>query len=254
MEVMRVVLGCVMAALFCTVACGTTTFTPTATLGPQATSTTTPPLTLGPEATATTTPTFTLGPQATATTTPTFTLGPGATSTTTPTPTLEPQATATTVPHATQAGSSSVGIALFSPDDDVRPGQRFSVEVSLDPRGRGISGVQMRTEYDPEVLQVAKVTPGGLLGEKAAEVQSIIPLIDIGSEPGILSYADARVGVTKPPTPAGVFATIEFRVLESAPTGNETVLKITEVKIADENILEIMDVAVGDALRVMVSP
>jgi hypothetical protein len=129
----------------------------------------------------------------------------------------------------------------------VQQAQEFSVELILDPQGRGISGVQVRIEYDPTILQAVGMERGDSLGPDQVEV----PIFD--EENGVIEYAAARIGPTEPPTPSGLFATLKLRVLESAPPGKETGLRITEVKIPDENIREIRPISIGDDLKLEIS-
>ena len=152
-------------------------------------------------------------------------------------------------PSSTAPVSGPVSIALVSTADVVRLGQEFNVEINVDPRGKGVSGLTVRIEYDPNVLQVVAVQPGTLLGQAPTEAG---PFID--ETTGVLEYATARIGPTKPPTPSDLFATVKFLVLDTAPAGEETSLKITEVAIPDENIQEIREVSIGDEVRVEISP
>ena len=127
--------------------------------------------------------------------------------------------------------------------------------VTLETHGRSISGVQIQVEYDPAILEAVGVEPGELLGEKPAEVKSIIPIIDIDNESGTLLYADVTTGQPQVPTPSGRFATIKFRVLEGALVGGEATLRITEVKIPDESARrEIPGVVINGEVMVEISP
>ena len=109
--------------------------------------------------------------------------------------------------------------------------------------------MQVQIEYDPAIFRVAGAEPGALLGPEPAVAGPIIDEIK-----GVVDYAAARIGPTQPPTPPGLFATLTFLVLETAPSGSTTFLKITEVKIPDENIREIRDVLTGKELEVKISP
>ena len=127
--------------------------------------------------------------------------------------------------------------------------------MTVDPQGRGISGVELKIEFDPAVLQMIDVVPWTLLGEKPEEVRSTIPFTDIDNTLGTLHYADVRVDVTHPPTPPGLLATIKLRVLETAKAGRDTSLRIVDVKIPDENIREIQHILIeSETLTVRVSP
>lgn len=184
-------------------------------------------------------------------------------------PTTEPTATAvveaaTAVPLSTSTvppadttpspTSKPVSVAILSVVRTVRPGEEFSVDLTLDPQGRGISGVQVQIEYDPAIFQIVEVAPGELLGEKPEDVRSVIPFVDIDNESGVLQFRDARIGPTQPPTPTGRFAAIRFQALDTAPTGEQATLRITGAKFPDENIHEIRDVRIGRELKIEISP
>ena len=103
--------------------------------------------------------------------------------------------------------------------------------------------MQLSIDYDPSLLEVIGVAPGALLGQEPVTVG---PILD--ETTGVVQYAAARIGETTPPTPSGLFATIQLKVLATAPEGSMTTLTITEVKMPDENIQEIADITVGDGL------
>ena len=127
------------------------------------------------------------------------------------------------------------------------------MDLMVDPRGRGISGVQLTIEYDPATLETLSVEPGPLLeGLSGPAIAEAGP--NILSAQGTLEYAAARIGLTVPPTLADRFATVTMRALETAAPGSSTTLRITAVKIPDENIEEILDVEIGGELRVTILP
>lgn len=109
--------------------------------------------------------------------------------------------------------------------------------------------MQLTIDYDSGVLQAVGAEPGDLLGPDPAEAG---PTIDHAR--GVIDYAAARIGPTQGPTSPGSFATLTFRMLEGAPAGAMTAIRITETKIPDENIRPISDVRIGDPLELQVSP
>ena len=212
-----------------------------------------------PTATATLAPEVTVAPspEATATSTPAPAVTPSpfppAEATSLPVPAATSRPAAVSGPTATpaaqaQTDSRPVSILMASSTEEVKPGEDFSVDVKVDPQERGISGVQVRIEYDPATLRVAGAQPGALLGPEPAVAG---PIID---EPnGAVEYAAARIGPTQPPTAPGLFATLKFQVLETASPGRDAVLEITAVKVPDENVREIPNVLIGQALMVRIS-
>ena len=212
---LKAALGCAMA--MCVILAGCSGSSPTATRSPSAT------------------PIPTIAPTLDSTVTADPTPGVGTTSAPTPTP---------GAPSPT-----SVIVSLVSPVTQVAPGQEISVDVSLDPRGRGISGVEMNLEFDPDSFEVVQVQPGPLLGDKPSEVAAVLPRVEIDNSLGVILYFDARIGDTFPPTPAEIVATVKLKVVEGAPAGARAYLRITSVKMPDEKIQEISDVAIGEELR-----
>ena len=170
--------------------------------------------------------------------------------------TVTPTSESTTVPSGpTQTPSPAptapgpVIVGLSSASGQASPGHELTIDVNIDPQGRGISGVQVWIEYDPEIFQVIGAEPGDLLGGEPAQAGPIIDEVE-----GVFQYATARIGETHPPTSPGLFATIKLLVLDTGVAGRETFLKITEVKIPDQDIREIREVQIGEGLRLEVSP
>ena len=133
-------------------------------------------------------------------------------------------------PESTLATQPEIGLAsisMVSTATEVRPGQEFSVVLAVDPGGRGISGVDVKIRFDSAILEMVDATAGDLLGEKPDEVASVIPSVEIDNATGTLSYLDVRIGPTSPPTPPGVLGTLKVRVLETAPVGTETSLRLS---------------------------
>ena len=157
--------------------------------------------------------------------------------------------TSTSPPPAATAAPGDPPSIEFEPDlREVNPGGSFKVNVVVDPMGRGVSGVQVRLEYDPQVLRAFGASPGPLLGESPAEAG---PVVD--APPGTLDYAAARLGATTSPTSRGIFATFDFQVQSSARQGTVTTIRITRVKMPDQSIVEIPGVRVGHGLTVKIS-
>ncbi len=142
-----------------------------------------------------------------------------------------------------------VSLTLRFASGQAERGKEFSVGVYLDPAGRGISGVQVRVEYDSTVFRLVGAAPGDLLGEAPVEAG---PKVDEST--GVLDYAVARIGPTVPPTLPGLFATIRFETLNSATAGAMSSIRIIEAKIPDENIRPIDDIHINATLELQVSP
>ena len=142
-----------------------------------------------------------------------------------------------------------VVVTIASDASLVRSGDKVEVEVTVDPRGRGISGVQVLFSYNPDQILPVRARPAGLLGPGPVEAG---PTIDRAE--GTVMYAAARVGVTEPPTNQGLFATLEFLVLEGAPGGDEITITLEDATLPDQDILAIDAVQLGQPVRVSVDP
>ena len=155
--------------------------------------------------------------------------GPGPTPTPTPTPTAEVTPTPTPTPSVTTASLAPSSV-------DVQPGDEFTIEVNVDPAGKGISGGEISLRFDPAVVTVVSVEAGQLLG---AEPLEGIKQIDEGE--GTLRYALARLGATAVPTPSGTFARVTFQVAEGAEAGSYS-LELESVALADEAFKDVTPV------------
>lgn len=186
-----------------------------------------------------------------ATPTPTLTPTPGPTATPTAgaaTPTVQDTTEAPTTPEASPS-LEALELTLDLASGRVERGEEFTIVVNLDPVGRGISGVQIKIEYDSAIFKAVGAEPGDLLGSGPAEAG---PMFDQAK--GSFDYAAARIGPTEAPTSPGRFAIFKFQTLESAPAGAMTAIRITEAKIPDENIRPISEISIGPALELQISP
>jgi len=139
--------------------------------------------------------------------------------------------------------NTGVGMASGQP----APGREFTLEVKLEPRGPGISGVQFRLHFPQDWVEVLDIVPGNLLGPAPLEVKQP------KEEPGGFLYAAARRGKTTQNTPPGQVAVVRMRVTEDAPPGITLRAWLREVLIADHNMLRIEDVTVGQPLDLLVA-
>jgi len=120
----------------------------------------------------------------------------------------------------------------------VCPGDAFSVNVTVDPAGKGVSGAEVKIAFNAAVVECEDVSPGNLLGERPIEGRKVIDNIN-----GTIWYKLARIGDTPVPTEEGTFAILSFRVKEDAPEGTYY-LKISSAKLADENFTYISPIEI----------
>ena len=89
------------------------------------------------------------------------------------------------------------------------PGDAFSVNVTVDPAGRGVSAADVKIAFDAAVVECEDVSPGNLLGDSPLELKK-----EIDNENGMIWYVVSRIGDTPVPTEKGTFAVLSFKVKE----------------------------------------
>jgi len=137
------------------------------------------------------------------------------------------------------------GVYLNPTSIEAGPGQEVSIEIKVKPSGWGVSGGEINLAFNSDVLEVADTEPGDFLGSSP-----IIGLNRIDNQSGVVRLALARVGETTVPSPPGILATVQFRVLDSASSGAYEV-KLTKVGLADENFQDITDFSIqGTSIKI----
>lgn len=129
-------------------------------------------------------------------------------------------------------------VYLTPADVQVGPGEEFTVEVHVDPMGRGISAVEIDLEFPRGVMAVRSVQPGPLLGP-----EPVTGVKNIDNRAGMVQYAIARTGPTVTPTEPGTVAAITFLVTASRPI--DCTLELTKAGLADEKFEDILNVTVS---------
>ena len=133
-------------------------------------------------------------------------------------------------------------VSVLPSSEVVHSEEEFNATVYVNPGGRGISSGEVDLAFDPNVLEVIKVYPGNLLGENPIQGMK-----EINNTAGTLGYALARVGETVPPTPAGSFAIVEFKVKGNVSNGNHSIT-VSRVGLADENLSRIENIETKNAV------
>jgi len=116
---------------------------------------------------------------------------------------------------------------------EAHPGDEVSIEIKVKPSGWGVSGCEVKLDFDPDIMEALSVEPGTFLGDTP-----LVGMNRIDNQSGWVTLALARVGVTSVPSPAGVLATANFRVLDSARSGSYE-LDLTKVGLANEDFQDI---------------
>jgi hypothetical protein len=143
--------------------------------------------------------------------------------------TCEEEAAETTTPPQIPAE----GFYLNPTSIELQPGQTLSINVEVKSSRWGASGGEINLAFNPAVLQVVDIETGDFFGSSP-----IVGLKRVDNQGGIVRLALARVGETAVPSPPGVLATVEFRVLDSAASGSYEI-ELTSVGLADENFQDI---------------
>jgi hypothetical protein len=137
------------------------------------------------------------------------------------------------------------GVYLNPTFIEAKPGQALSINIEVKPSGWGVSGGEVNLAFNPAVLKAVDVEPGNFLGSSP-----IVGLRQMDNQEGIARLALARVGIAAVPSPAGILATVEFRVLESATSGTYEI-ELTKVGLADENFQDLTGFTIqGASIRV----
>lgn len=139
------------------------------------------------------------------------------------------------------------GVYLSPTSIEAEPGQQVTIEIKVKPAGWGVSGGEINLAFNSDVLEGVTIEPGDFLGSNP-----IVGLNRIDNQGGVVRLALARVGETTVPSPPGILATVQFRVLDSAISGTYE-LELTKVGLADENFEDITDFAIQGA-SIKISP
>ena len=139
------------------------------------------------------------------------------------------------------------GVCLRPTRMEARPGDTLEVEIAFKPAAWTVSGCEVVLGYDPAVLVVVGVQPGGFLGS-----DPIVGLKRMDNSAGEVTLAMARRGETPSSCPAGVLATVSLSVRDSAPVG-EYPLELTKVGLADASFQDIEGVPTQGATLYVVS-
>jgi len=127
----------------------------------------------------------------------------------------------------------SVQIAVEPENFTVQPQAQFDVNITVDPRGNPVYGIQYRLRYNTSVLRAETQTKGPLLG-KIGETIIITNSIDHAN--GIISYAETRKGDIGGVTLPGILATVHFTAIQQ---GANTSLNLSNVIVVDVNASQI---------------
>lgn len=105
-------------------------------------------------------------------------------------------------------------VSINSTHTDMKLVNEVSVDIEIDPKGRGISGGEIYLKFTPEAFVLSEIASGELLGKD--------PLVGahvVDTTSGTILYAIARRGPTSVPTQTSVFARLTFTVPDGTKPG-----------------------------------
>jgi len=140
-------------------------------------------------------------------------------------------------------GTVKVGeptVSIYPASQTVSAGDTFTVNVTVDPAGRGVSNGSISISFNASTMQVDSAVAGDLLGTSPTAAPGY-PKID--NTTGTVQVDLTRVGTTPVPTPEGTFATITFTVKSGTPNAIYNI-KLTKVGLADETAADITGIKV----------
>ena len=123
---------------------------------------------------------------------------------------------------------------------EVSPGDVFSVDIRVNPAGKGVSAGSIIVKFDAGAMQAESVEPGELLGTDP------LPIIDIDNVLGNVKIDVARTGATSPPTTEGTFASITLKAGDEVSSRGYHLFTLKKAQLVDENSLDIPGVASAD--------
>jgi len=126
-------------------------------------------------------------------------------------------------------GVQSAPIVSVSPSSmKVSQGQIFTVNITVDPKGNEIYGVQYDLYFDNGILKAISQTQGTFLSQDGAETYVFVNETD--NTVGIVKYGEGRIGVKNGVISPGILSTISFEVVG---TSGKSDLKLSNVKLSD---------------------
>ena len=137
------------------------------------------------------------------------------------------------IPPKPPPSEPAEGVYLSPVLIEAHPGDEITLEIKVKPSGWGVSGCEVNLDFDPDVMEALAVEPGTFLGDTP-----LVGMNRIDNQSGWITLALARVGETSVPSPAGVLATVNFKVLVSATSGSYE-LDLTKVGLANEGFQDI---------------
>jgi hypothetical protein len=136
--------------------------------------------------------------------------------------------------------AAPVVISVEPANIEVSEGKTFKVDITVDPNGAEVRGVEYKLQFDTTLLNATDQSKGAFLSPDGTSTLNM--LNKINNTIGIIKYGETRTegetGVTTP----GILATITFNAIESG-VGS---LTLGDVVISDPNATEIHNISIDD--------
>jgi len=128
-------------------------------------------------------------------------------------------------------------ISVKPSDLNVSPGEEFTVNITVDPDGVEIGGVQYDLYFDPDLLNATSQTKGTFLSQDGVSTMIMTNAIINGKA----EYSELRKEVDYGVTTSGVLATITFKAIKPGTSS----LSLSYVVLSNP-VGEQIDVSVND--------
>jgi len=113
-----------------------------------------------------------------------------------------------------QIGAASATISVEPPYQKVSPGEMFSINITVDPKGEEIYGAQYELYFNTSILNATVQTPGTFLSLDGGS--TIVVTNKIDNAVGKIEYGETRIGEENGVTTRGTLSSITFEVVADA--------------------------------------
>ena len=136
------------------------------------------------------------------------------------------------------AGSALAAPVVRVESVEVSEGDVFTVNITVDPAGDGVMGVQYELLFNNTLLNATLQTKGAFLSQDG--VGTSVYKTEINNTIGIVKYGETRIGVDYGVTNIGILTTITFRALAAGTSS----LNLSKVKLSDPSAGSISNISV----------
>lgn len=120
-------------------------------------------------------------------------------------------------------------VSVSPAEVEVSQGDIFTIDITIDPKGKEIYGVQYDLYFDSSLLNVTSQTRGTFLSQDGMDTIEVIN--EINNTIGKVEYGETRTGERGIANP-GIVASVKFEVIG---TSGKSYLKLSDVILVDIN-------------------